>query len=103
MLKEISHIPIVLGLLTPVVLSAGALERYSVPQQQMQQPGYGKQPGIRSVDEDVYTRFRDKVSGYSEAQKEELIKYYSKKKKQAYRDKNYDAVSHYARLIDILH
>lgn len=99
MYRKIPHILIYLSLVAPVVLSAGALERYHVPQQKSDP---STQSGTRSVNEEVYARFRDKVNGYSPAKKEKLREQYRNKMKQAIREKNIEAASHYERLIEIL-
>ena len=95
MLRKIVNILISLGLAAPAILSAGALERYQVPQES------AKSATIH-IDKKVYTDFRKKVEGYTPEKRDDLKKYYRQKMKQAIRDKNFGAASHYEKLLDIL-
>jgi len=88
-----------LSIAVPVFLSAGALERYSVPQQQSQQD---KAARSSYISEDVYFNFKNKIRDYSAPQKEKLKAYYHTKMKEAVREKKFDEASYYERLIDIL-
>lgn len=95
MFKKTVNILISLGLAAPAVLSAGALERYQVPEVNT------KSAEIR-VEEKVYNDFRAKAAGYSPEKREKLKEYYRQKMKQAIRDRNFDAAAHYQKLLDIL-
>ena len=95
MFRKIFNILISLGLATPIILSAGALDRYQVPQK-------STKSATIHVDKKVYIEFREKVKGYSPEKREKLKEYYRQKMKQAIRDKNFDAASHYEKLLDIL-
>jgi len=104
MYKKIIYVLICLIMMLPTLLSAAALDRYSVPQQE---PGYTPPPRTTEsppgdVSEDVYIKFERKVSKYSPAQKEKLKEDYSEKKANALRERNFDAATYYQRLIDIL-
>ena len=85
-------------MILPVFLSSGALDRYTIPQQQSQQMVQPK----ASVNKSVYDDFKKKTDSYSPAKKEEMKAYYRKRMKVAVRDRNFDAASHYERLIGIL-
>ena len=98
MYKNKKHVLIYLSMVLPVFLSSGALDRYSIPQQQSVQMVQPK----ASVNNDVYTDFRKKTASYSAEKKEKMKKYYRKKMKKSIKDKNIDAASHYERLIEIL-
>ena len=54
------------------------------------------------VSDDVYIEFRTKTNNYSAAQIAELKTYYHYKTKEAIRERNIHAASHYQRLIDII-
>lgn len=95
MFKKRVNILVFLALAAPGALSAGALERYQVPEVS------GKSAEIR-VEEKVYTDFRNKVKDYSPEKREKLKAYYRQKMKQAVRERNFDAASHYQKLLDIL-
>ena len=93
--KKTINILISLALAAPWVLSAGALERYQVPEVK------SKSAEIR-VEEKVYTDFRNKVKEFSPQKREKFKAYYRQKMKQAVRERNFDAASHYQKLLDIL-
>ena len=95
MFKKTVNILISLGLAAPAVLSAGALQRYQVPEM-------NTKPATISVEEKVYTDFREKVKGYSPEKREKLKEYYRQKMKQAVRNRDFDAATHYQKLLDIL-
>ncbi len=98
--KNKIHVLIYVSIVVPVLLCAGALERYSIPQQQSAQINSAQRS--ESVSEDVYFKFKNKIRDYSAPQKEKLKKYYRTKMKEAVREKNFDAALYYERLIDIL-
>ncbi len=95
MFKKSVNLLIFLALAAPAVVSAGALERYQVPEVK------SKSAEIR-VEEKVYTDFRNKVKDYSPEKREKLKAYYRQKMKQSVRERNFDAASHYQKLLDIL-
>lgn len=95
MARKRAHILILAGLTLPVLLSAGALERYYVPQE-------SSKSTAPQIDQQVYNDFRAKAAGYSPQKREKLKTYYRQKMKQAVRDRNFDAASHYQKLLDIL-
>jgi hypothetical protein len=95
MLRKRASVLIVVGLVLPVVLSAGALERYYVPQE-------STKSAAPQIDQQVYNEFRAKAAGYPPEKREKLKTYYRQKMKQAVRDRNFDAASHYQKLLDIL-
>lgn len=97
------YIVIYLSMMSPVFLSAVALERYAVPQQQSGKkapPDTSVHPGY--VSEEVYIEFEKKISGLSLEDKKELKKYYSNKRDIAVQENNIQAANHYIRLINIL-
>ena len=98
MSKNKVYILIYLSIILPVLLSAGALDRYTIPQQH---PERTVQPKS-TVNESVYIDFRNQTRNYSRAKREEMKEYYRKKLKEAVRERNFDAASHYERLIGIL-
>jgi hypothetical protein len=98
---------ILLGMALPLDSSAGALEKYYVPQQQQQQQQSGSAtqsvtPSSGYVNQDVYIKFKAEIQGYDRAQKSKLESYFRTKLTKARREKNNAAVSHYERLIGIL-
>lgn len=103
MYKKKIYVFIYLSIMLPVLLLAGALERYTVPQQQSgkrAQPDTIVHPGY--VSEEVYTEFEEKISGLSSKDKKELKEYYSNKRDNAVKENNMQAANHYIRLINIL-
>jgi len=102
MYKNKVYVLIYLSMVLPVLLSAGALERYTVPKKQMpRHKGYSVQPKT-TVSESMYIAFKKEVLKSSIAEKKEMIKYYIKKMEEAVREKNFDAAIHYGKLIGIL-
>jgi len=101
MSKGIVYFLIGLGMAQPMVVSAAALEKYSVPE-----PGIRAQSDVRArpgfVDEAVYERFKDEIRGYDRGKKEEMERYFRDQAIRAKKDGNKDAVLHYERLIGIL-
>jgi hypothetical protein len=92
---------ICLTMAQPVVLSAAALEKYSVPRS-----GTRAQSDVRvrsgSVDEEVYERFKDEIRGYDQAKKDKLETQFRVQARKAEKEGNNSAVIHYERLIGIL-
>jgi len=84
-------------MLLPTLLFAGALERYTVPQQ----TGFRVERKA-TVDERVYDDFRKKIRNYTNDQKIKTRGYYRNKMKQAVGERNLDAASYYRQLIEIL-
>ena len=105
MYKARIYIFIYLSIVLSVFLSAGALERYTIPQQQQsgiyKSKSYSVQPKS-AVDSSTYTEFENKVKSLLPTEREKLKEYYRKKLKEAVRNRNFDAASHYERLIGIL-
>jgi len=95
MIRKTVNTLIILLLVAPAVLSAGALERYQVPQT-------STKPVTTNIDEQVYREFREKAATYSPDKRKKLQEYYRQKMKQAVRDRNFDAAEHYQKLLDIL-
>jgi len=93
---------IFLGMALPLNVSAGALEKYYVPQQQSGSAAQSVTPSSGYVNQDVYTKFKAEVQGYNRDQKNKLARLFRSRLKQANREKNQAAVSHYERLIGIL-
>ncbi|WP_345974918.1 hypothetical protein [Sulfurimonas sp. HSL3-7] len=93
--KKTMNILIFLTLAAPAAVTAGALERYQVPEVK------SNSAEIR-VEEKVYTDFRNKAKEYSPEKREKLKAYYRQKMKQSVRERNFDAASHYQKLLDIL-
>jgi len=87
----------------PMVVSAAALEKYSVPQPKQENRA---QSDVRArsgtVDEQVYEKFKDEIRGYDQERKKELERQFDAQARQAEREGNKDASEHYQRLIDIL-
>lgn len=100
--KNIAGVLITLIMALPVASLAGALERYYVPQQ-MSEPAQPA-PKARSggISEDVYTRFKAEIQGYDREKRNKLETQFRSQLKNAMREKNDEAVSHYERLIGIL-
>ena len=96
MYKTKVYILIFLGMMLPVLLSAAALNKYAAPAQS------ASSVQTKTVNERIYTDFRQQVRGYSPEKKEKMRTYYRKKLKDAIRMKNLDAASHYERLLGIL-
>jgi len=97
MKKTKVYILICLSMMLPVLLSAAALNKYTAPTQST-----SSVQTKETVNERIYTDFRQQVSGYSPEKKEKMKTYYRKKLKDAIRMKNFDAASHYERLLGIL-
>ena len=98
MYKGKAYFLIYLSMVLSVLLSAGALDRHTVPQQQFEYTV----PPKTDVSENIYIDFMNKVRGYPPAKKEEMKTYYHKKMKEAMRERNFNAAKHYERLIAIL-
>ena len=87
-----------LSMVLPTLLFAAALERYKVP---YQQSGYSLESKA-TVNESVYTAFRDKIRGFTDTKKKETREHFRKKLKEAVDRKNLDEASYYRQLIAIL-
>lgn len=94
---------ICIGMAQPAVVSAAALDRYSVSQPE---PVNRTQSAVKSrsgyVQEEVYERFRSEIQGYDRVKKEELERQFRDQAKKAEKEGNNSAVVHYERLIGIL-
>ena len=103
MYKKIVCVLVYLSMTLPVASSAEALKRYSVPQQE---PVSTVRPDAKVlpsyVSEDVYEEFRVKIQNLSQDKKDELVKHFRAKVKQAKRDRNKGAEAYYQRLIGII-
>ena len=100
MYKNAISILICLNMVLPALLSAAALDRYTVPQHPPQSGTNVSRPG--GVSEEVYHKFERDVSNYNSTQKNELSNDFNERKANALRGENFDAALHYQRLIDIL-
>ena len=98
MYKKKVYVLIYLSMVLPVLLSSGALDRYTIPQQQSKQMVQPK----AIVNESVYHDFKKQIQDYTPERKEDMKAYYRKKMKEAVGARNFDAASHYERLIGIL-
>jgi hypothetical protein len=94
---------ICIGLAQPAVVSAAALDRYSVSQPE---PVNRAQTPVNArfgyVQEEVYERFRSEIQGYDQAKKEELERQFRDQARKAEKEGNNGALVHYERLIGIL-
>ena len=92
----LSYVSIVL----PIFLSAAPIDKYYVPQQQQQivQPQQQKP----SYTQDIYTNFRNKISGLSPEEREKLKSSFQNKMDNASKNKNFDEAAYYQSLIKIL-
>lgn len=101
--KKIVCVLISLSMVLPVASLAGALERYYVPQQRSEPAA---QPEVKArsggISEDVYTRFKAEIQGYDREKRNKLETQFRTQLKNAMRERNDEAVSHYERLIGIL-
>ena len=88
-------------LVLPLATSAEALKRYTLPPQNVMsiEQQQAVNPG---VSEDVFDRFRQKIKGYSQEEKDRLVDYYRGKIRQARAADNQTAVAYYQRLIGII-
>jgi len=94
---------ICIGMAHPAVVSAAALDRYSVSQPE---PVNRAQSAERSrsgyVQEEVYERFKSEIQGYDRVKKEELERQFRDQARKAEKEGNNSALVHYERLIGIL-
>jgi hypothetical protein len=101
--KSIVCFLICFSIAQPVIVSAAALERYSVPQpvpRDRVQTDMKTRSGY--VDRQVYEQFKSEIQGYDQEKKKELERQFRAQARQAVREGNKDALLHYQRLIDIL-
>lgn len=103
MRKNIVWFLIGIGMAQPAVVSAAALDRYSVSRPE---PVNRTQSAERArsgyVKEGVYERFKSEIQGYDQVKKEELERQFRAQARKAEKEGNNDALLHYERLIGIL-
>lgn len=97
MLNKRIYLFIYLSIIVPIHLSAAPLDKYYVPKQSEHTTA-----PITTVSQSVYSDFKNAIRNYSPQKKEKMRQYYSKKMQDAVRDRNFDAATHYERLIVIL-
>ena len=103
MRKNIVWVLICIGMALPAVVSAAALDRYSVSQPEpvnRSQSVVPSRPGY--VQEEVYERFKAEIQGYDKVKKEELERHFRDQARKAEKEGNNNALVHYERLIGIL-
>jgi hypothetical protein len=86
-----------------VFVVAGALEKYTIPQQSIRPYiESATPPQITSSPQNIFTQFESKISNLSQRERDALKANYVMKRDAAAKNNQFDAVGYYQRFIDIL-